>query len=219
MDGFSDQSGPYGAFGDRMNDIWERGLRFARRVAIAFGLSVALAIGVGAAVSDNGFVQILVTALAAFGFWLPMLFLIVGVESLFTRRRRRKAGAMTIEATATEAPPVHWQRLLALAPAERERLNAIRRSLEKSRTSLGSESLDPDSHDLCVLIDRRLPQLIEHQLESLPPDDRGRKQQIGELVDLVEQFARHCSRSGQSDPRFNAEVLRRRFEEHLSKPL
>lgn len=220
MDGFPDRTNPYGPLGERMNDMWARGIRFARRVALAFGLSLALSIGVAGAVADNALVQILIIGLASIGFWLPMLFLIVGIESLFTRRRRKPAAEMTVEATATEAAPTHWQRLLAIAPSERDRVNAIRRSLDTSRSTLGGDSLDPDSHDLCVLIDRRLPQLIDKQLDSLPPDDRGRKQQIAELVDLVEQFARHCSRKrdGQADASsYQAEVLRRRFEERLAE--
>lgn len=218
MDHYSQFPGQQSTLNDRMNSLWDRGLRIARRMALAFGLSTILAIWVGAAVTENAFAQIFVTVLAAIGFWLPMLFLIVGVERFFSRWRRRPASARTIDVVATEVPGDHWQRLVALAPRQHDRLNAIRRSLETSRKSLGSAELNPGARDLCVLIDRRLPELIEHQLDSLPPDDRGRNRQIGELVDLVEQFARHCGRQRDgdtSDSSYQAEILRRRFEEQL----
>lgn len=201
-----------------MTSLWDRGLRIARRMAVAFGLSTLLSIWLGAAVTDNAFAQIFVTVLAAIGLWLPMLILMVGVETFFGRWRRRPVGATTIDVTATRVSGDQWLRLATLAPQQRDRLAAIRRSLERSRQSLGSAELDPDARDLCVLIDRRLPQLIEHQLDSLPPDDRGRDRQIGELVDLVEQFARHCGRKRDGDTpesTYQAEILRRRFEEQL----
>ena len=126
---------------------------------------------------------------------------------------------MTVEATATPSSGRHWQRLTAVAPGQGDRLRAIQRSLTSSRTTFGSASLDPEVHDLCVLIDRRLPELIDRQLDALPPDDRGRKQAVDELVDLVEQFARHCGRKRDGDTSvsaYQAEILRRRFEERLS---
>ena len=198
----------------------ERGFRIARRMAIAFGLSVLAAIFIGSAVTDHAFAQILVTLLAAVGLWLPTLFAIVWAEQWIGQRRPRPANAMTIDATATAVAGSHWQRLASVAPAQRERLQAIRQSLESSRVNLGASSLDPEAHDLCVLIDRRLPELIERQLDSLPPDDRGRKQEIGALVDLVEQFARHCGRKRDGDTSvsaYQAEVLKRRFEERLGE--
>ena len=59
-----------------------------------------------------------------------------------------------------------------------------------------------------------------HRLDTLPPDDRNRGRQVAELVDLIEQFARHCSRprSGDvDDAGFEAAVLRRRFEDRLGE--
>lgn len=217
MDHYPGISTRHRPLSERMNGLLDRGFRIARRMAIAFGLSTVVAIGVGAAVTDNAIVQIFVTVLAAIGLWLPMMFLIVSVEGFFGRLRR-PASAATIDLAASPAPAEHWQRLIALAPDQRDRLAAIRRSLESSRLTLASAELNPDAHDLCLLIDRRLPQLIEHQLDSLPPDDRGRRKELGDLVDLVEQFARHCSRQrdgATSDSSYQAEILRRRFEERL----
>lgn len=219
MDRFSEFPRDYPGFGERLSTMIERGLRIARRMAIAFGLSMLAAIFIGSAVTDNAFAQIAVTVLAAVGLWLPTLFVIVSVESWFGKRRRTPASGATIDARAEPAAGRHWQRLAALAPGQSDRLRAIQRSLESSRTAFGSTSLNPEVHDLCVLIDRRLPELIDHQLDSLPPDDRGRKQAVGELVDLVEQFARHCGRRRDGDTSVSAqqaEVLRRRFEERLS---
>jgi hypothetical protein len=219
MDRFSAFPRDYPSFGERMSAMVERGLRIARRMAVAFGLSVLGAIFIGSAVTDNAFAQIVVTILAAIALWLPILFAIVSVESWFAKRRRQPAGAMTIDSQAALETGRHWQRLEAVAPGQSERLRAIQRSLESSRAAFQPTSLNPDVHDLCVLIDRRLPELIDHQLDSLPPDDRGRRQAVGELVDLVEQFARHCGRTRDGDPAVSAhqaEVLRRRFEERLS---
>ncbi|HYC94813.1 MAG TPA: hypothetical protein VEB39_03850 [Sphingomicrobium sp.] len=202
---------------ERLGSFWHRGMRLARRLAIAFGLSAATAIAVGAAVTDNAFAQIVVTVIATIAFWLPFLFVVSGIERFFVRRR---PAPKTVLATANHAPADDsWRRLAVLAPGQSERLGVLRRSLDRSRLELGKADLDPDAHDLCVLIDRRLPELIDRELDSLPPDDRDRGRQIGELVELIEQFARHCGRRGHGDAGdsgYDAAVLRRRFEDRLS---
>lgn len=202
---------------DRIGTIWRRGLTIFRRLAIAFGLSAATAIAVGAAVTDNAFAQIIVTALAAVAFWIPFLFVVAAVERLFARR---PASPRTVSVPGRSVPADDgWRRLALAAPMQSERLGVLRRSLDRSRLELGKADLDPDAHDLCVLIDRRLPELIDRELDSLPPDDRDRGRQIGELVDLIEQFARHCGRRGHGgggSVGYDAAVLRRRFEDRLS---
>jgi hypothetical protein len=125
---------------------------------------------------------------------------------------------MTVDVASRPASD-SWRRLAAAAPRRIEHLAVLQRSLERSRTSLGGETLDFDAHELCVLIDRRLPELIDRELDNLAPDDRNRERQLDELVSLIEQFARHCSRrrsDSASDSRYDAEVLRRRFEARLS---
>lgn len=207
--------------GERFHEIAARGVRLAKRAALAFALAAAGGIAIGAAATDNWLAQIFVTIIAGAALWVPMLIALLGIERLFARRPARP---MVIEATAVPVPETggkHWQRLAAVAPAERERIAALQRSVENSHRTLSSASLDPEAHDLCVLIDRRLPELIDHELDTLPPDDRGRRQAIGELIGLVEQFARHCSRKreGESpDSRRQADILRRRFEEKLAPP-
>lgn len=201
---------------DRVASLWQRGVRLATRLAIAFGLSTLAAIMLGAAATDNAFVQIIVTVLAALALWMPFAVLIVRVERFFaSRRSRRERKAAPAKAAADDS----WRRLFAVAPGQGERLTAMQRSLERSRLALGGADLDPDAHDLCVLIDRRLPELIHRELDSLPPDDVNRRRQVAELIDLIEQFARHCGRRRDEDSRgvrYDAEVLRRRFEERLS---
>ena len=194
-----------------------RGLRLAGRLALAFGLSAVGAIFIGAAVTDNAFVQILVTAFATVALWIPTFIAIVGIERLFKRRPKPAKAAQANPALVDGS----WGRLTALAPAHSERVGVLQRSFERSRLSLGKADLDPDAHDLCVLIDRRLPELIDRELDELPPDDRDRSRRLNDLVDLIEQFARHCSRkgSGEAVPRYDAEVLRRRFEERLHDPI
>jgi hypothetical protein len=209
-------------FGERIILLWERGVRLVMCSAIAFALSTAVAIGLGAAVTDNALVQILVTALAALAFWIPLFFIVLTVDQWFARLRSKQRGRTTgNEAAGGNPRDDHvWRRLSAVAPDEKQRLEVIRRSLERSRQSLGRAELDPAAHELCILIDRRLPDLIHHELEILPPGDRDRRQKVSELIDLVEQFARHCSRSSSNDGvnlAFEAEVLRRRFETHLTE--
>jgi hypothetical protein len=208
--------------GERFDMIWKRGVRLVASAAIAFALSAAAAIGLGAAVTDNALVQILVTALAALAFWVPFFFVVLSVDRWLNRRRMRQGDGETGYAAAAGNPRDDqvWRQLFAAAPAEAPRLSVLRRSLERSRQSLGRAGLDPDAHELCILIDRRLPDLIRHELETLPPDDRHRRQKVGELIDLVEQFARHCSRRGANDgadAAFEAEVLRRRFEARMTE--
>jgi hypothetical protein len=208
------------SLGERINQFVDRGVRLMTRLAIAFGLSTSTAIWIGMAVTDNAFVQIIVTIFAALAFWIPFAVLVARVERLFKRRRaRRPVGSQPAPAVSAAVVPEGWRRLTAVAPGHHERLTAIRRSLEQSRLALGKADLDPDAHDLCVLIDRRLPELIDRELDTLAPDDRNRKRQIGELVDLIEQFARHCSRKRSGDTALEsheAAILRRRFEDHLT---
>lgn len=195
-----------------------RAMRVAKRLAISFAAAFVVAIGVGAAATDNAFVQILITAVATCVFWLPLFFLIAGVERLFARKPARRA---PVEAApvAFEQEDRVWRRLAAAAPHDGERIAVLKRSIDRSRLALGKAELDPGAHDVCMLIDRRLPELIERELDELAPDDKGRRRQVGELVDLIEQFARDCSRRNSDTPadRHGAEVLRRRFEAHLSK--
>jgi hypothetical protein len=205
--------------GGRINALWERGMRLVTRVLIAFALSTTAGIAVGAAVSDNAFVQILVTLLGALAFWIPFFFIILKVDKWLARRRTQR-DSRSAEPSTNSGDDIVWRRLFAAAPSESHRLVAIRRSLDRSRECLARAELDPDAHELCILIDRHLPNLINRKLEILPPDDRHRRQKVSELISLIEQFARHCSGRGSdagSDATFEAEVLRRRFEARLTE--
>jgi hypothetical protein len=208
------------SLGERIADYWRWGLRLAARAAIAFGLSTAAAIGLGAAVTDNGFVQIAITILAALGLWIPFFVLLTRVGQFFDRRRNAALENAPVDRRrSSDEAEESWRRLFTLAPAHSKRLAILKRSLDASRHTLGSAVLDPDAHDLCVLIDRRLPELIHRELDGLAPDDRHRGLQISELVSLIEQFARQCSRKLSGDAgteRYETAVLRRRFEAHLS---
>ena len=212
-------AGQQGSLNERATLIWQRGVRLATRLAIAFGLSVVAAILLGAAVTDNGFVQIIITVLAALGLWIPFAVLVTKLDRFFAGRSRRPGTAAALRGSSSEEHD-SWRRLSAVAPGYSERIAVLQRSLDRSRLALGKADLDPDAHDLCVLIDRRLPDLIHRQLDTLPPDDRNRSRQIGDLVDLIEQFARHCSRTRSGDvddAGFEAAVLRRRFEDRLGE--
>ena len=218
-----DRTAPYppGPFDDGLASLWRKGLRLVRNLAISGALAGVCGLVLGAALTDNWLAQIFVTLFAAAVLWIPMLGITIWVSRLFGRRR-----ATPLPATAP-ADPVNarlaasWRRLTLAAPRQRERIVTLERSIERSRTSFTGASMDADAHELCAMIDRRLPDLIDHELDSLAPDSRSRDHQVGELIDLVEQFVRHCGskRDGVSDnSAYQAEVLRRRFEARLADP-
>ena len=218
-----DRTAPYppGPFDDGLASLWRKGLRLVRNLAISGALAGVGGLVLGAALTDNWLAQIFLTLFAAAVLWIPMLGITIWVSRLFGRRR-----AAPLPATA-RADPVNarlaasWRRLTLAAPRQRERIVTLERSIERSRTSFTGASMDADAHELCAMIDRRLPDLIDHELDSLAPDSRGRDHQVGELIDLVEQFVRHCSskRDGVTDnSAYQAEVLRRRFEARLADP-
>lgn len=213
---------PPGPFDEGIANLWRRGLRLARNVAMAGALAGLGGIVLGAALTDGWLAQIFVTLFAAFLLWLPMLGLVVWVSRLLDRRGRGHATPGTIDVTPNRTvDPLNasWQRLALAAPRQRDRIVSLQRSLDRSRTSLAATSMDTDAHELCAMIDKRLPALIDHELDSLAPDSRGRDRQVGDLIDLVEQFVRHCGakRDGiGDDSAYRAEVLKRRFEARLN---
>lgn len=195
-----------------------RSIHFGKRAALAFGLAAVSAIVLAASVSDNGFVQILVTMFAAFALWIPILITLLWGERAF---RRRPTQTATVDAIAIDGSAAHWRRLALAAPDQRERIHGLQRSIERSHRRLRDARLDPEAHDLCILIDKRLPDLIGRELDALPPDDRGRRERIDGLIGLVDQFVRHCGKHGHGDGAAHereAEILRRRFQERLEPP-
>jgi hypothetical protein len=208
------------ALSERMTSYWERGVRIATRFAFAFGLSTLTGVGIGFAVTDNVLAQIFVAILSAFALWIPFVVGVARFEAWRKSQRNRRASTpLPVAQQVNKDFEQDWQRLLLLAPTERSRLSAIKASIDRSRLALAKADLDPDAHDLCVLIDRRLPELVGHALDDLPPNDAGRRRQVGELIDLVEQFARHCGRqrdSVSSGTAREAAILRRRFEAQLA---
>ena len=216
MEGFPRQDSLIGA---RIASFYQRAMRIAMRAAVALGLSTVLGIVIGAASTENGFVQLIVTLLATAALWLPMLLVVSVIDRFLLRGGEPRRSARPLQAARSPGRmEAGWDQLLSVAPAHSDRIRALRNSLERSRQRLGDRHLDADAHDLCVLIDRRLPELIDREVANLAPDDVHRGRQVEELLALVEQFARHCSGSngGRSDdPSFEAAVLRRRFEARL----
>lgn len=207
-------------FEDGLTNLWRRGLRLARNVAIAGMLAGLGGIILGAALTDGWLSQIFVTLFAAFVLWLPMIGLTFWVSRLLGGRSRAVPSVVDVTPNTPEGRlDSSWRRLVRAAPRQRERIVTLQRSLDRSRTSLAATTMDTDAHELCAMIDKRLPDLIDHELDSLAPDSRGRDKQVGELVDLVEQFVRHCGnkRDGAGDgSAYQAEVLKRRFEARLA---
>lgn len=217
-----DRTAPYppDPFGDGLTNLWRKGVIFARNLAIAGALAGLGGIVLGAVLTDSWLAQIFVTIFAAVVLWLPMLGLTVWASRLFSRRDRSGTALVDVTPNTPEGRlDSSWRRLVTAAPRQRERIVTLQRSLDRSRTSLAATSLDTDAHELCAMIDKRLPDLIDHDLDSLAPDSRGRERQVGELIDLVEQFVRHCGskRDGAADnSAYQAEVLKRRFEARLN---
>lgn len=209
-----------GPLGDGLTSLWQKGVAFARNVAISGALAGIGGIALGAMLTDNWLAQIFVTMFAAFILWIPMLVATIWVSRRLGQRRRPVLQQASPAGNLIDVRlAASWHRLSLAAPRQRDRIVALERSLERSRTSFAGSSLDADAHELCAMIDRRLPDLIDHELDSLAPDSRGRDSQVGELVDLVEQFVRHCGnkRDGAAnDSAFQAEVLKRRFEARLN---
>ncbi len=205
---------------DGLATLWRKGLVLARNVAIAGALAGVGGILLGAVLTENWLAQIFVTMFAAFVLWLPMLGLTVWASRLFGRRSPAVAQTVDVSANPVGTPlEASWRRLGQSAPHQRDRIVSLQRSLDRSRTSLSQSSMDTDAHELCAMIDRRLPDLIDHELDSLAPDMRGRDRQVGELIDMVEQFVRHCGakRDGTSTgSAYQAEILKRRFEARLN---
>ena len=79
------------SLGDRIAEAMTRAMRFASRVGLAFGLAVVGAIILGAALTDNGLVQIFVTIFAALGLWVPILLALLAIERRFGRGRQKAA--------------------------------------------------------------------------------------------------------------------------------
>lgn len=210
---------PPGSFDDNIGALWRKGLRLVRNLAISGVLAGVGGLVLGAVLTDNWLAQIFVTLFAAAVLWLPMLGFTIWVSRLFGPRRETPPSTSAVDNPAHSRLASSWRRLSLAAPRQRERIVTLQRSIERSRTSFAGASLDADAHELCAMIDRRLPDLIDHELDSLAPDSRGRDRQIGDLVDLVEQFARHCGskRDGAADnSAYQAEILRRRFEARLA---
>lgn len=218
-----DRYAPYppGPLGDGLAALWRKGLNLARKVAIAGALAGVGGIALGAALTDNWFAQIFLTLFAAAALWIPILAATVWVGRRLERRRDAPQQAVATNSLVNARLAASWRRLSLAAPGQRERIIALERSLDRSRTSFAASSLDADAHELCAMIDRRLPDLIDHELDSLAPDNRSRERQVGELIELVEQFTRHCGskRDGAHDnSAYHAEVLKRRFEARLADP-
>ena len=204
---------------DGLTVLWRKGLRLARNLAIAGALAGLGGIILGAMLTDGWVGQIFVTLFAAAVLWVPMLGVTLWVSRLLGRKRAVPGQVDAVARPTADPLTASWRRLSLAAPGQRERIVALERSLGRSRSHLGDTTLDSDAHELCAMIDRRLPDLIDHELDSLAPDSRGRDRQIGELVELVEQFVRHCGarRDGAAvDSAYQAEVLKRRFETRLA---
>lgn len=114
-----------------------------------------------------------------------------------------------------------WDRLEDEAPHQVARISIARRSSERSRQALKARHLEFSAHSTLVMLERRIPELIDSELK-FAADQPGRAGMkiIDELVDLLERFAADCERQLGSDRRLGApetRLLREHIERYLDR--
>lgn len=132
-------------------------------------------------------------------------------------RRRRAAVPVNPFSTA-------WNKLEVEAVGAESRVAVARRSCERFRATLKGAPLDPEAHSLLVIVERRIPELIEARLGRLKEcDERQRSLIVDDLLDLLERFAADCERRQRqpADEAYSEDaVLTAHIEAHLrSNPL
>ncbi|MFC7536542.1 hypothetical protein ACFQPG_04090 [Sphingomonas sp. GCM10030256] len=195
-----------------------RAIRILLRLATAGALATVGGIAVGAMATDGGFLQLLVTFVAAIALWIPAFILLSGIAGW---RRGRAERVWQLEEQRRLAPVggQSWVQLRSLAGYRAEEVHALCSQLASTREQLPTQSLDPQVHELRILIEKRIPQLIDSGLACLPADPRERTEATNELIDLVGRFAADCrERERQVAHGHHAEhqALRRRIEDHLT---
>ena len=198
----------------------QRAFRILLRLAVAGGLAAVAGIILGALATSGGFAQLALTGFAAFALWIPMFLLLSGIARWRARRAAqprlaRRTGKLTRSSRAS------WTRLQQLAgPRAGEVVTACNR-LALVHERLPGNALDPQAHELRLLIEKRIPQLISSRLSSLPASSKERTEAIDSLVDLVDRFAadsdQRCEQLAQAS-RSEHEAVRQRIEDHLAAP-
>lgn len=205
--------------------LYQRGVSLLLRLTLAGMLAVLAGIVVGALATGGGLVQLLITAIAATALWIPA-FLLVSRIAAWRRNRRmrdclqvppaRSSSAKTTGGSAS--PDAAWSRLSLAAGVHRAEVRRLEAQLAEVWRALPNPSLDPQVHELQLLIGRRVPELIETRLSCLPLRRDEREQAVGELLDLLGEFTDDTMRRYEGlaiSGRQRHEVVRRRIQGHL----
>lgn len=207
--------------------LYRRGLSLLTRLALGGMLAAIAAILIGAVATGGGLVQLLVTAFAAFALWIPAFLLVSRIAEW--RRRRRIREALSVEsrrgrAAGGVAPLAQidaaWGSLALAVGERRSEVHRIEQQLAAVWRGLPANSLDPQVHELRLLIGRRIPQLIDTQLACLPLSRSRRAAETDSLIELLHEFTSDSVRryeaiaiSRQSDHA----IVRQRIEDHLGR--
>lgn len=207
--------------------LYRRGVSLLTRLALGGMLATVAGILIGAAATGGGLVQLLVTVLAIFALWIPAFLLVSKVASWRSRRRMREASsappARAVPSTRpspVEAIDASWNRLALVAGPRHSEVRRIEAQLAEVWRALPAQSLDPQTHELQLLIGRRIPQLIETRLSCLPLRSRERANAVDELLDLLADFTQDSVGRYERlavDGHHKHEIVRRRIEDHLDR--
>ena len=213
-----------GGFG---TDLYRRATSLLARLAVGGMVAVVAAILLGAVATSGGFIQLVVTLLAAVALWLPAFFLVSRIADWRRQRRRRATlrrpleqavtGDRTFEPARLDAA---WSGLAQVSGSRAPEVRRLEQQLAFVWRALPSQSLDPQVHELQLLIGKRIPELIDTQLTCLPLRRSDRGAAVDELLHLLADFTadsveRYDRLAGSG--REQHQVLRRRIEGHLDR--
>lgn len=88
-----------------------------------------------------------------------------------------------------------WELIATAAHDSPNRVAVIRRSCDKGRLIMKDRPFDPASYELLVLLEKRVPELIESRLTKAADAQPHRaKLIIDDTLDLLERVAGYCER-------------------------
>ncbi len=216
------RSGALGGFGMA---LYQRSVSLLLRLAVAGMLAVLAGIVIGAVAGGGGLVQLLITAMAATALWIPAFLVVSRVAGWLRKRRLRdtlrtsdQKGTVAEAAAPAATIDMAWSRLALVAGPHRADVRRMEAQLAEVWRALPGQSLDPQVHELQLLIGRRVPELIETRLSCLPLRRDERELAVGDLLKLLGDFTQDTVgryESVATAGRQRHEIVRRRIEGHL----
>ncbi|WP_152980346.1 hypothetical protein [Tsuneonella troitsensis] len=89
-----------------------------------------------------------------------------------------------------------WALLAVAAHESPNRVAVIRRSCDKAREQIKSMPFEPESQDLLVILERRVPDWIEARLKRLPDlAERDAHAHLQGTLELLEEVSARCERN------------------------